>query len=180
MKGGSLQINSRHAAAEVQVITSADGVTFASSPVETFSMTGLGTLCLKVPLSGYSAGDNVTMQVVFRANGENNLYQCADLTLTDAAPGPAASQCTNGTNVAVSNVRAAQQAGASGSASVGPSAAASSARSSGAASATAAASAARSSAASAAAYPSLGISTGSNMALFATALFAAAGFLATL
>ncbi|BFZ52981.1 hypothetical protein PYCC9005_000003 [Savitreella phatthalungensis] len=136
---GQYQINSRHAQASVAIYFSRDGTNFDSSSVETFQVTGLGTVCLSLPTLPYSAGDNVTMQVVYRASSEStNLYQCADLSLVSSAVTP--SSCSNGTNVQVSGLRvgAAASAGTSASrSSASATASASSSRASTSASSTA-------------------------------------------
>ena len=115
LSGGKYQIDSHHAQAGVQIVFSRDGTTFSSSPVETYTVTGLGTLCGVLPasaLSGYQAGDNVTMQIIYKATSESSaLYQCADLTLVSSSE--TAGSCVNGTGVTVSQL---QQSQASGSA----------------------------------------------------------------
>jgi hypothetical protein len=139
--GGTYQINSRHASASVQLLVSADGQTFPSQPITSYTVTGLGTVCGNIPGSllsgaGLKAGDNFTLQIVYKSGTESSsLYQCADLTLAQGSV-TSSGTCVNGTNVQVSNVQFGQ-ARQSGSASAS-SAAAGSARPSASASASAA------------------------------------------
>ena len=156
LSGGQYQINSRHATANVEVHFSSNGQNFSSQAVQSYTITGLGTACLSLPqLSGYSAGDNATLQVVYRAASENEaLYQCADIVLTSDRVTP--TTCTNATNIQISqlvNNGGGGSGGSSASSSVGTrstaSANSSSARSGSAAAPTAAATSARTSGAGA-------------------------------
>lgn len=106
VSGGQYQINSRHATANVEVHMSTDGGQTFGAAVQSYSITGLGTVCLALPaLSGVSAGQEATMQVVFRAGAEDEpLYQCADIVLTNDAVTPAASSCANATNIQIASL----------------------------------------------------------------------------
>lgn len=120
MSGGRYQIDSHHAQASVEVVFSRDGETFGQSPAETYTMTGLGTLCGVLStsaLAGYEEGSNVTMQIIYKASSESSaLYQCADLTLTSGSETPGT--CANGTGISVSQLAvAASQASGSAMAS---------------------------------------------------------------
>lgn len=104
--GGQYQIDvGKHSLSTVSIVLSRDGQDFESPPVQEYTVTGQGTICAELQgLSDYSAGDNVTMQVIFKANDEstnfvslyharaicdltNMVYQyaCADLQLTDTS-----------------------------------------------------------------------------------------------
>lgn len=71
--GGQYQIDSHHATATVFIVLSRDGQTFGNVAVQQYTVTGLGTLCLPLTgVSGYSAGDNATLQVIYRASSESS------------------------------------------------------------------------------------------------------------
>lgn len=84
MTGGQYQIDSHHAMATVSVVFSSDGQTFGGQAIQQYTLTGLGTVCAQLPdLTGYAAGDNVTMQIIYKSSSEStnlvrhfsNLYQ---------------------------------------------------------------------------------------------------------
>lgn len=56
----------------VSVVLSKDGKTFGNTAIQQYSVTGLGTVCAKLgPLDGFSSGDHVTMQIVFKSSTES-------------------------------------------------------------------------------------------------------------
>lgn len=73
MTGGQYQIDSHHASAVVSVVLSKDGETFGSTAVQQYTLTGLGTFCGQLgELSGYTAGENVTLQIVYKSSSESS------------------------------------------------------------------------------------------------------------
>ncbi|KAI0374384.1 hypothetical protein BV20DRAFT_961535 [Pilatotrama ljubarskyi] len=73
-----------------------------------FKTSGEGDFCFPLDLSaanvnGMKDGANVTIQFIFDG-GDGQLYQCADLTLSDNASVPNSVSCTNATNAAVTPV----------------------------------------------------------------------------
>ncbi|KAI9057185.1 hypothetical protein FKP32DRAFT_1598656 [Trametes sanguinea] len=70
-----------------------------------FGTSGEGDYCYPIDLaatgiSGIKDGANVTIQFIYNG-GDGQLYQCADLTLSDNATIPSSVSCTNATNAAV-------------------------------------------------------------------------------
>ncbi|KAI8995323.1 hypothetical protein BD414DRAFT_479208 [Trametes punicea] len=73
-----------------------------------FATSGEGDFCFPIDLaahniSGVKDGANVTLQLIYDG-GDGQLYQCADLTLSDNATVPSSVSCTNATNAAVTPV----------------------------------------------------------------------------
>ncbi|PIL29581.1 hypothetical protein GSI_08217 [Ganoderma sinense ZZ0214-1] len=67
-----------------------------------FQTTGEGAFCINIDLassgvSGVKDGANVTLQLIFDG-GDGQLYQCADLTLSDNATIPSSVTCKNATD----------------------------------------------------------------------------------
>lgn len=91
------------------------GTAFTHVLRPTFSEQGLGLFCitsLSVPSNlNISEGTNATIQVLTNGDPNGGLYNCADITFTNAATGPPASgtgACVNqtGTSVTATNVKA--------------------------------------------------------------------------
>ncbi|KAI0639191.1 hypothetical protein C8Q77DRAFT_1204722 [Trametes polyzona] len=117
-KGGKISINSEHPSwtlggviATVQNPNSFDNFTSGGQfqfVVPFFKTSGEGGFCFPIDLaaqniSGVKDGANVTIQLIYDG-GDGQLYQCADLTLSDSATVPDSVQCTNATNAAVTPV----------------------------------------------------------------------------
>ncbi|KAI0662616.1 hypothetical protein C8Q70DRAFT_959964 [Cubamyces menziesii] len=69
-----------------------------------FQTSGEGDFCFPVDfgaqnVTGVKNGANVTLQLIYDG-GDGQLYQCADLTLSDSASVPQSVSCTNSTNAA--------------------------------------------------------------------------------
>ncbi|ORY86940.1 hypothetical protein BCR37DRAFT_396556 [Protomyces lactucae-debilis] len=109
IRGGSYQIGSHHASATVQLRFSTDGQDFTGEAVTSYTTTGLGTVCGRLPgelfaNAGFAVGQNVSMQIQFQSTNEAHpLFQCADLTLVDDAT--ETGSCKTGTNVKISNLQ---------------------------------------------------------------------------
>lgn len=70
----------------------------------TFTEQGLGAFCMTgIEIPGGSAMDgmNATIQVVTNGDPNGGLYNCADVTLSASASGPASGVCKNGTGVSI-------------------------------------------------------------------------------
>ncbi|EIW64881.1 uncharacterized protein TRAVEDRAFT_159607 [Trametes versicolor FP-101664 SS1] len=116
--GGKISINSEHPQwtlggiiATVQNPDSFDNFTVNGAfqyVVPFFKTSGEGGFCFPLDLaaqniSGAQNGANVTIQLIFDG-GDGQLYQCADLTLSDSATIPDSVSCTNATDAAVTPV----------------------------------------------------------------------------
>ncbi|PPQ90436.1 hypothetical protein CVT25_014954 [Psilocybe cyanescens] len=90
--------------AAVQIATTPDPNTFDDFKVVNnfFQVNGEGLFCIPLDFkssnaTGLTNNQNVTIQIVY-AGGDGNLYQCADLTLSDSAKISSDIACTNGTS----------------------------------------------------------------------------------
>ncbi|KAI0361854.1 hypothetical protein OH77DRAFT_1380458, partial [Trametes cingulata] len=117
-KGGIFSLHSEHpqwtlggVIATVQDPNSFDNFTSDGQfqfVVPFFKTSGEGDFCFPLDLSaskvnGVKDGANVTIQLIFDG-GDGQLYQCADLTLSDSAQVPSSVSCKNSTNAAVTPV----------------------------------------------------------------------------
>ncbi|KAH9982245.1 hypothetical protein BGW80DRAFT_1262378 [Lactifluus volemus] len=118
LSGGVVTLNSEHPKwtlgiliSTVQDPTSFDNFTTTSGQQQlarNFATgSGEGGFCIPLPLnntgiSGVQNGANVTIQLMFNG-GDGNLFQCADLTLSNSATIPSSVSCSNATNVKSSN-----------------------------------------------------------------------------
>ncbi|KAF8895051.1 hypothetical protein CPB84DRAFT_1656090, partial [Gymnopilus junonius] len=106
LSGGFFTLNSEHPSwtAGVLVSTLPDPTSFQNfSQVNTFfQVQGEGAFCIPLDLkssneTGLTSGQNVTLQIVF-SGGDGQLYQCADVTLSDNFTIPSSVACTNATS----------------------------------------------------------------------------------
>ncbi|KAI0640060.1 hypothetical protein C8Q77DRAFT_1044293 [Trametes polyzona] len=117
-KGGKIVLSSGHpqwtlggVIATVQNPNSFDNFTSNGQfqfVVPFFKTEGEGGFCFPVDLAtqgidGVKDGANVTIQLIYDG-GDGQLYQCADLTLSDNATVPDSVECKNATNAAVTPV----------------------------------------------------------------------------
>jgi len=111
LNGGSISLNSEHPlwTFGVQLSTLSNPQNFGNftEAVPFFQVSGEGTYCFPVDLaasglSGVQNGANVTLLFVFDG-GDDQLYQCADLTLSSDAPA-ASFQCQNATGDVASTI----------------------------------------------------------------------------
>jgi len=107
LSGGIFTLNSEHPQFTTGVIVStAENPTsfdnFTDTVVPFFQTNGEGLFCFhldfasSVNASNFKDGQNVTIQVVFDG-GDKNLYQCADLTLSNNFQISSDVKCTNAT-----------------------------------------------------------------------------------
>ncbi|KAH9947641.1 hypothetical protein B0H21DRAFT_737384 [Amylocystis lapponica] len=117
LSGGFFSLNSEHPLWTLGVMISTvqnpdNFANFTTSggqqqlAVQYFEATDEGLFCLPINLaatgiSGVQNGANVTLQFVFDG-GDGQLYQCADLTLSNDASIPAGTACSNASNPEVS------------------------------------------------------------------------------
>ncbi|KAE9380167.1 hypothetical protein N431DRAFT_432454 [Stipitochalara longipes BDJ] len=107
LTGGSIALTMGHIDANVAVyIGFGDDVGSAFNTVvrPTFTEQGLGNFCMtgiKIPGGSGLEGMNATIQVVTNGDPDGGLYNCADVTLSASASGPASAVCKNGTGVSV-------------------------------------------------------------------------------
>ncbi|KIY45340.1 hypothetical protein FISHEDRAFT_49327 [Fistulina hepatica ATCC 64428] len=101
LSGGFFSLNSEHESwtAGVFVSAAADPTSFDNfTQVKSFfSETGEGLYCFPLNLSNDTAltnGTNVTIQIEYNG-GDGNLFQCADLTLSDDYTISSSVSCTN-------------------------------------------------------------------------------------
>ncbi|KAF9480446.1 hypothetical protein BDN70DRAFT_856857 [Pholiota conissans] len=105
LSGGFFSLNSEHPkwTAGVLVSTLANPQSFDNfTRVNSFfQLAGEGAFCIPLDFSksndtSLTSGQNVTLQIVFDG-GDGQLYQCADLTLSDNFTIPSSVACTNAT-----------------------------------------------------------------------------------
>ncbi|KDR84759.1 hypothetical protein GALMADRAFT_217823 [Galerina marginata CBS 339.88] len=105
LSGGFFTLNSEHPSwtAGVLLSTAADPTSFNNfSQINNFfQVKGEGGFCIPLDFktsnaTGLKTGDNVTVQIVFDG-GDGQLYQCADLTLSDNFTISSSIACTNAT-----------------------------------------------------------------------------------
>ncbi|KAG6841056.1 hypothetical protein C0991_002267 [Blastosporella zonata] len=107
LSGGFLSLNSEHPQFTTGVLlsTAADPTSFNNftQVVPYFQTEGEGSFCFQLDFNSFTNttasfqnGENVTIQIVFDG-GDGQLYQCADLTLSDDATIPSDVKCTNAT-----------------------------------------------------------------------------------
>ncbi|PPQ80020.1 hypothetical protein CVT26_011902 [Gymnopilus dilepis] len=106
LSGGFFTLNSEHPSwtAGVLLSTSANPTSFQdfSQVNKFFQVQGEGAFCIPLDLkssneTGLTNGQNVTIQIVFDG-GDGQLYQCADVTLSDSFTIPSNVSCTNATS----------------------------------------------------------------------------------
>ncbi|KIM48435.1 hypothetical protein M413DRAFT_440167 [Hebeloma cylindrosporum] len=111
LSGGFFSLNSEHPkwTAGVLISTLPDPKSFNNfSQVNSFfQIQGEGAFCIPLDFSksnvtSLSTGQNVTIQIVFDG-GDGQLYQCADLTLSNSFTIPTNVSCTNATSTATSS-----------------------------------------------------------------------------
>ncbi|PVH97958.1 hypothetical protein DM02DRAFT_532140 [Periconia macrospinosa] len=121
LSGGPLQLNMHHPRTRVAVylaLGNDPGSSFNYVLLPQLTQTGLGDFCLghvNLPSGvNVTAGTNATIQVVTNGDPDGGLYQCADVTFTNAALSE--SHCNNNTNVKVvtENMQGNPNASASG------------------------------------------------------------------
>ncbi|KAI0670114.1 hypothetical protein C8Q78DRAFT_976624 [Trametes maxima] len=123
-KGGKISLNSEHPQwtlggiiATVQNPNSFDNFKENGNfqyVVPFFKTSGEGGFCFPLDLasqniSGVKDGANVTLQFIFDG-GDGQLYQCADVTLSDSATVPDSVTCKNATDAAATPVSSAVSA----------------------------------------------------------------------
>ncbi|KAH9853189.1 hypothetical protein C2E23DRAFT_885159 [Lenzites betulinus] len=116
--GGKFSINSEHptwtlgsVVATVENPNSFDNFTSGGNfqfVVPFFKTSGEGGYCYPLDLAssgidGVKDGANITLQFIYDG-GDGQLYQCADLTLSDNATVPSSVSCTNATDAAVTPI----------------------------------------------------------------------------
>lgn len=73
LNGGRYQIDSHHASAVVSVVLASDDSMFGKTAVQQYTLTGLGTFCAQIGnLSGYTAGQNATLQIIYKSSSESS------------------------------------------------------------------------------------------------------------
>jgi len=106
LTGGEISLTMGHIDARIEVT-----IAFGNDPGSAFNtiiqkplaQTGLGAFCLtsiSLPSSlNITEGQNATIQVLTNGDPDGGLFNCADITFSSTAPGPAAGTCKNGTGV---------------------------------------------------------------------------------
>ncbi|PPQ96779.1 hypothetical protein CVT26_006263 [Gymnopilus dilepis] len=111
LSGGFWSITSGHPSwtAGVLISTLQDPTSFQNfSQVNTFfQLQGEGAFCIPLDLkssnaTGLTSGQNATIQFVYDG-GDGQLYQCADVTLSDSFTIPSNVSCTNATTTSSSS-----------------------------------------------------------------------------
>lgn len=103
LTGGEIALTMGHIDANVEVLIAygnSPGSAFNTILRSTFSEQGLGAFCMTgftIPSS--MDGMNATIQVVTNGDPDGGLYNCADVTLSSTASGPATGVCKNATGV---------------------------------------------------------------------------------
>jgi hypothetical protein len=107
ISGGSIALTMGHIDANIAVYIgfgSDIGSAFNTVVRPTFTEQGLGAFCMTgIEIPGGSAleGMNATIQVVTNGDPDGGLYNCADVTLSASAAGPASGVCKNGTGISI-------------------------------------------------------------------------------
>lgn len=106
LSGGEIALTMGHIQANVEVLIGFGnnvGSAFNTVLRHTFQEQGLGNFCM----TGFSLpqgmniteGMNATIQVQTNGDPDGGLYNCADITFSGSAAGPASGVCVNGTGV---------------------------------------------------------------------------------
>ena len=109
LTGGEISLTMGHISSNVEVLIGFGndvGSAFNTVLRQTFQEQGLGSFCM----TGFSMpeglnvtdGTNATIQVQTNGDPSGGLYNCADITFSASAPGPADGVCTNQTGVSTS------------------------------------------------------------------------------
>ncbi|KAH8800051.1 expression library immunization antigen 1 [Hyaloscypha sp. PMI_1271] len=107
ISGGSIALTMGAIDANVAVYIgfgSAVGSAFNTVVRPTFTEQGLGNFCMTwidIPGGSSLEGMQATIQVVTNGDPDGGLYNCADVTLSASASGPASGVCKNGTGVSI-------------------------------------------------------------------------------
>jgi hypothetical protein len=106
LSGGEIALTMGHIDANVEVLLglgSDVGSAFNIILRPTFQEQGLGSFCmtgLSIPSDlNITEGMNATIQVQTNGDPDGGLYNCADITFSSSAAGPASGVCTNQTGV---------------------------------------------------------------------------------
>jgi hypothetical protein len=106
LTGGEIALTMGHIDANVEVLIGFGndvGSAFNTVLRPTFQEQGLGSFCMtgfSIPEGlNVTEGMNATIQVQTNGDPDGGLYNCADITFSNSAPGPASGVCTNQTGV---------------------------------------------------------------------------------